>query len=125
MPDSLWGDLEEDLSIRTPVALLKEQGDYLTRLTKSILRGEVTNVTGPKHDFSYNLDIRAPYLNDYRVTIVNIAHGLDLYPLELEAVGGLSVICEDEKEFVTALEKALSAGKVRKIIGTLVAQSKA
>ncbi len=40
--ESLWGELPESASLRTPVSILKEQASELKKLTNGLLEGRVS-----------------------------------------------------------------------------------
>src|ERR1022692_4548993 len=79
---SLWGQLPPTEGIRTPTQVLKEQATALTDMTKGALQGEVS-VSHRGGEFSLDLDIVVPALDNYRYLVVRANHKLDLYPVEV------------------------------------------
>lgn len=127
MSTNLWGDLSSFESKRTPVTILREQAGYLTQSTNGILRGVVDHVTDRlSSDFIFDLDVVAPILNDYRYTILRIKHDINLFPLIVFDYGNdARYECPDENFYLEALKKILTSAETRKIVGSLIAQSKA
>ena len=75
--------------------------------------------------FVIDFDIMARYLNEYRYTLLTVRHGLDVYPLDVgDKLHNVVYSCETEERFVEAVEHILSSSEVRKIIQTLISQSK-
>jgi len=119
--DSLWGELSLEIQEKPPVAYLKEQANKISSLTKNILRGQVV-IYG---EFSFDLELVAPALNNYTYTILRMYSSLNMYPLEINAYGIGNYKCENEDQFVDAIRAILSSPKVHGVITSLVAQSKA
>jgi hypothetical protein len=106
MPEDFWPEINPG-SVRTPVAVLREQAGLLGRKTRNLVVGDVRG--GPveegynslwilpiggsrreenreeseKKGFRYRLDLVAPALGDYRFTALTIAHGIELYPVSV------------------------------------------
>ncbi len=123
---NLWGDLKDLKITPTPRIHLKEQAGNLAKLTDGILKGEINKggsyVGG---EFSYTIDIIAPYLNNYKKTILEIAHDIDPYPLSVyDCVHDKQYKCDNESKFVVVLEKILSSPEVHNIIESLISHSK-
>lgn len=98
-------------------------------MTGGALQGDVS-VNRRDSEFSLDLDIVVPALDNYRYNVANARHNLDLYPVTV--VPGwdsynreVMVKCANEREFEIALEKILSSEKVRRVIASLLAQSRA
>lgn len=123
---SFWGDLGDLEKVPTPKTHLKEQADILTQVTKYVLQGEVTQEVSPEGTFTFKLDIIARHLNNYRHSILLITHGIELYPLNLyDCVNDRRFECKDEENFLIVLRAVLSSASVRKVISSLISQSKA
>jgi hypothetical protein len=126
---SLWGQLPTIEGIRTPTQVLKEQATALTNMTNSVLQGDVS-VGREYGNFSIDLNIVAPMLDNYHYHVVRATHGLDLYPVTIAPGWELydrkeKIECADESELETALGKILSSQKVRSVVASLLAQSRA
>ena len=74
---------------------------------------------------SSTLIIVVPSLNDYRYSLLNVTHSLDLYPVRItNYIDNSSHDCNSEKEFIDKLREILSSPKVRKALITLKSLSK-
>ena len=136
-PRNLW---PEDITVTgqvPPVAILKEQGSLLGQRTQNLVVGRVSaaDPEGPdsEQDFCYEFDLVAPSLG-YRYQLFKVQHGAEFYPLaiywdspdneklcNIAGEGGI----EDEDQFLSALEIIFSSERTRKVIGSLIAQSRA
>lgn len=127
-PTNLWGELDLSVPERTPTTVLKEQATALSEMTKGVLYGDVT-INLVAGTFEVRLAITAPALGNYRFDVVRLRHGIGLYPVKVAAAwepsAGEKAECKDENELVKALASILGSARVRQMIGTLVAQSKA
>jgi hypothetical protein len=121
--EDLWGDLPEVERIKTPFVILKEQSELLTEKTNGLLVGEVSGEqTGTQ--FDYSLNIVAPTLNNYTYTIVNMTHGITLYPLVLRGMNkGFS--CDNEEKFKEYLHEIFTLSTTHDVISKLLAHIKA
>jgi hypothetical protein len=122
--NSMWGDLDEFANIKTPKMVLEEQARLLTEATGSVLQGEV-DVDPLGTSFVITLNVLAPALGRHRYALLRVQHDLNLYPLEVkDNIQNASHTCESEEGFLSVLEKILSSAEVRKILGTLISQSR-
>jgi hypothetical protein len=133
-PDNLWGELPSVDEVRTPNMILSEQAAKLGELTRNILRGEVSQVSDVAPGFfAYALDIVAPVLDDFRVTVLRVSHALALYPVAVEDPfddsPGWDEIptpeCQSQEEFVGLVRRILGSRAVHGVIANLLAQSRA
>jgi len=122
---NLWGNFEDLENIRTPLAILREQGELLTASTNGVLEGRISsNKDLYGKGFLVTLFIVAPTLNEYSREVLRVTHPLTFYPLRVTSDFTDSPIqCETEEDFIRGLEGILSSGKVRNIIQSLIAQS--
>jgi len=122
---NLWGDLSKLEEIRTPKSILKEQAALLAEATRNIVTGEIQE--GSVADkFVLTFYLVAPYLNDYRYEVLEVIHGVDIYPATIrDRIHGNNLNAKAESEFETHLESILSSREVRKAIQTLQSQSNA
>jgi hypothetical protein len=124
MPENLWPEDFGEVAQKTPVSILREQGYALGGRTANIVVGLVnSHANGPdsfRHDFSL---YSAPLA--YRSRFLSIAHGIDLYPVSLELVGegNLPPVATPD-EFAIVLKEVFAREKTKKIIASLIAQSK-
>jgi len=126
---NLWGKFESRVPERTPTTVLREQAKALQEMTKGILSGQVS-VVGKGQSFEIELSIVAPAINDYRFDVVKVRHDPRLYPLQVwrawEGYNPRAVIrCQSQDEFEEALASILQSEEVVKVIGALIAQSRA
>ena len=146
---NLWPDDIAVVEEVPPIAILKEQGLLLGQRTKNLVEGRVRG--GPlnygrtkfwqkgdpdyaRNEFSYTFEVVAPALDNYRYELFGISHGVDFYPLGIDwdspdntLISNLSgeAGIENEERFLKALEIIFSSEKTRKVIGSLIAQSRA
>lgn len=125
MQKNLWGELDVEENIRTPTAILKEQADALSTLTKGILDGRVGIDQGGK-GLILEFFIVARAINGYSYELLNVTHDVELYPAYVftQTNNRGRVECNDEQEFEDYLGEILSSNKVKRIISALIAQSK-
>jgi hypothetical protein len=77
---NLWGELPKPETIRTPYTILKEQASILSEITNGLLIGEVIN--NQKDKFFVNIiRIKAPSLNNYTYSVVEVQYPIKLYPV--------------------------------------------
>lgn len=120
---NLWGDLSKLKTVRSPKAILQEQGDHLTGATGGMLVGNV-DARGTGRAFVYDLDIKVPVLNNYIYTILTIEHGVTLYPVEVRTKESSPPRkCVDEQEFEKAIESILGSKYVQLIVARLLSQT--
>lgn len=131
-PRNLWPD---DIAVTeqvSPVSILKEQGALLGQRTKNLVEGRVRG--GPSEygtrEFHYSFELVAPALDNYRYELFSISHGVEFYPLSIDwnppdrtLFKGSGI--ENEEQFLKALEMIFSSEKTRKVISSLIAQSRA
>ena len=126
---NLWGDIKAEESVRTPTNVLKEQATALSRMTKGVLEGSV-NVGREYGKFTIGLSIVAPAINNYEFEVVYVSHDIELYPVTVVAAWeryelNKPIECQNEEEFANALGRILGSDRVKRVISSLIAQSKA
>ena len=124
---SLWGNLSDIQTIRTPKTILVEQANILTDATKGVVRAQVeASQTGSTLD--YTLVLVAPVLNNYQYTVCRISHGVKVYPYRLfdNTTSGVKPPqqCANEDELKEKLGAILSSNTTRNIVQSLLSQSK-
>jgi hypothetical protein len=126
--NDLWGSLPDDEAIIVPVRLLADQADLLGQKTGNLLEARVNPVSlsGTKN-LAYELEIIAPVLDNYSITVMRIRHPIESYPVVVESVVGGNPMREatNEAEFSATLREILGSSEVQRIIGSLLSQSKA
>ncbi len=148
--ENFWGTIPKSADVRLPLTILREQADLLGELTDNFLEGRiyVSTITKSKvsdssenlaeiiyappnesnrhtvKNFAANLDIVAPTLNQYRLTILVMSYSIiEIYPVTLENVlTQQKITCADEAAFTTSLETILTSSEVRQVISSLLTQ---
>src|SRR5678816_2508944 len=93
MPKNLWGNINVEPSIQTPVALLSQQAALLTNATMGVLEGRVASGPGKVKDtFYHSLKIVAPALDRYEYTVLGVSHRIVLYPVYVTQSGASGTI---------------------------------
>jgi len=121
---SLWPTEFDEPVLLTPLAILRQQGAALGEQTKNIVVGRVaTNSEG--ESFEQVFSLYCPPLG-FQTDIIRVTHGIDLYPAHVfSLVEGVSPQTASGPEKLQAILKELFAGtKTRKIIASLLAQSR-
>ena len=121
---NLWGELPKPETIRTPYTLLKEQASILSEITNGLLIGEVRRVFGKDQEFIFNIRIKAPALNDYTYSVVEVKYPIKLYPVIVKSlvVENFQRECSSEEEVENALGEILSSQEVKRVILALLSQ---
>lgn len=123
--DSFWAPLPDVESIRTPLAIMNEQAVALSELTNRLLEGAVVQSSNNPGNIAATLQIIAPSLNGFRVSMVSISHGIQLYPLVLiDHMTSAQVSVPSEEVFNQELKEILGSEKTRQIIASLLVQIK-
>jgi hypothetical protein len=142
---SLW---PQDIRVptRSPLSILKEQAGLLNEVTKGVLQGEVTTVTGADDFVIHRLDIVTPRLDGARYRVLTITHRTALYPVVMEAdvfriarplpsvarelfsevwprPDDWRPVAASQEEFTARLREVLNSPHVRGLIETLILQS--
>jgi hypothetical protein len=110
-----------------PVVILKEQASLLGQRTQNlvearVLPGQSRNNSG----FVYYFELVAPALDNYRYQLFEISHGVEFYPVRIEFEefsGPRNAI--SESDFMQELGNIFSSARTKRIISSLLAQSKA
>jgi hypothetical protein len=120
---NLWGELPNAETIRTPYTILKEQASMLSEITNGLLIGEVVVNNQIDKLFIITLRIKAPSLNNYTYSVVEVRQPIQIYPVAvinlLDSRGGNY---SSEEEFENALGEILSSQEVKRGISGLLAQ---
>lgn len=110
---------EEQLA---PVAILRQQGNALGERTQNIVVGRVTTAGNPT-GFRHHFILYCPPLA-YQIAILDVEHSLDFYPAKITLVGQPGVAANNPEEFAKRLEEAFASEQVKKVVRSLLAQSK-
>jgi hypothetical protein len=142
----LWPNDLGLVDIKSPLSILKDQAAMLGQKTQMIVKAEVgrgnleyyyRTAAINKEDlkkFLYEFYIVAPVLENYRYRLFSIIHDVDLYPVEFlldveieEEIIGEEVdlrFALSESQFIDMLGHILNSNKTKKVIRSLLAQSR-
>jgi hypothetical protein len=120
---SLWPvDFGEPVQL-TPLAILRQQGTALGEQTKNIVVGRVAT-NGDANMFYHTFSVYCSPLN-YQVPLYMVSHGIDLYPATVSLpTGDNKQIAKDPEELKQILKKMFASPETKKIIASLLAQSR-
>jgi hypothetical protein len=114
----LWGNLDTEELVRTPVSILKEQASLLGKKTGNVIEARVeTSFSGG--EFSHRLLLVAPALDGYTYELLKFYHRAELYPV---LAAGMQL--DDEELFMKWLGTKLSSAETHRIITNLLSQSR-
>lgn len=127
---SLWPESVKTDTL-TPVVILRSQASELERITKGVLRGEVTSLPTGDGFWIHQLDVIAPALDFYRHRILEVKHPEKfVYPARIIAPGsdigpftGGVVNAESQEEFENLIRKVLQSSSLVSVIQSLIARS--
>lgn len=125
---SLWPDDIAVTDAIAPVVILKEQASLLGQRTQNLVEARVHpgQTHYEEYPFVYYFELVAPALDNYRYRLFGISHGVAFYPVRIEFEGfdGYRDAIS-ENEFMSELADIFSSERTRRIISSLIAQSKA
>lgn len=81
---NLWPD-DIKVDVLPPLAILRVQASKIHQLTKGVLEGAVTSVTGPDDLATHRLDLIAHALDNRCVRVLSVTHREAFYPVVIEA----------------------------------------
>jgi hypothetical protein len=116
--------IDEAISVKPPVAVLKEVANELAKITKGLLDGKVQQEIYSGGEFMIDFYINAPSLNNYSYLLFQAQHNLDFYPLMVIPTEGRSSEAKDQDEFEAILKTIISSPQAKKVINGLLAQIK-
>jgi hypothetical protein len=108
----------------TPVAILREQAEFLTRTTEGALRGFVQTTRSLEGGFLHSFFIQVPSLGGYTYDLFSIHHGIPVYPVTIHPPhlnGDLKATTE--AELLDRLRQVLSAPPTLEVINALLSQA--
>lgn len=125
------GVIEEDSSVKPPIAVLKELAQGLETKTKGLLLCKVDQTVWTDK-FELEFYITAPSLNDYSYKVFSLKHDLNFYPLDVYEPRGGGMLsssssfstAKDQKELEEILKTIFSSSQVKRVINGLLAQIK-
>ena len=122
MVESFWA-VPDVADMRTPLGILREQAAALTKATNGVLVGAVETERRGDH-LILKLEIVAPALNDYRYRILNYQQPIGLYPGKFYGYGTDPTEVSDEANFVSAIKHILASEAIKKVLKSLLAQTR-
>jgi len=129
MSTDLWPDDIGDSKLKSPLAILREQGEHLQTKTGGLVRAEVETRTISDEMFHNHFELVVPALEGYRYELLQVRHGVSFYPLDVLPRAGHNLSnymeLEDEARFAKALRSLFGSIEVRRLIHSLVAQARA
>ncbi|QQS37335.1 MAG: hypothetical protein IPM56_05100 [Ignavibacteriales bacterium] len=122
--DDLWGDLPEVEKIRTPLDILYDQADVISKKTNNLIEGRVAVRDGKSYLVDASLVLLSNILG-YSATIVRITHNVEMYPVTvLDRLSNVNYAAENENDFKEILKEIFNSDSVRKILIALLTQIK-
>ena len=88
--ETLWGDISKLKRIITPITILKEQADWITKETNEVIIGHVTTSSElssaiiQEDILVHHLSLTVPLLNNYRISVLKLSHEISIYPVQVE-----------------------------------------
>lgn len=121
---NLWGELPTVENARTPLSILREQANLLGQLTDRLLEGEIVVNSSSVEQLEAHLNIVAPTLGGYSVTILTLRYGLDMYPVQIQHAleESVRISAKDEESLLNALKRIFTSASVQKVIKSLLMQ---
>src|SRR5436305_5334298 len=108
----------------TPVAILREQAEFLTRKTAGAGRGSVLTTGAQDGGFLHTFLVQVPSLGGYTYALFTVYHGLSFYPAKiLSSPVSDELTVTSEADFVDQLRRVLSGPPTLEIINALLSQA--
>jgi hypothetical protein len=125
MSDNLWPKDFGVITERTPVAILREQARGLGERTDNIVVGRVQTNGASSTEIFHQFSLYCGPLG-FQMPFLVVSHGIDLYPATIAGYfgGGPAIPVNNEEEFTEHLKEIFSRATTKKLIASLVAQSK-
>jgi hypothetical protein len=120
---SLWPPEFDEIPVQTPVAILRQQASALGQKTQNIVVGRVSTYAAGE-GFHHPFHLYCAPLG-YQVELLAVDHGIDLYPARIHVTGESGeLVAANPEEFALMLRQVFASQRTKKIIGSLLAQSK-
>lgn len=123
--ENLWpSDLVSGVAEKSPLIILQEQAKILGDMTSNVIEGKVSGEPVDNNEFFIRFRLLAPILGNYQYELLRVVQPIELYPVKLffederREVGS-------EQELKQYLADVFSSPKTRRIINSLISQSKA
>lgn len=127
--ENLWPrDIDLQTPLRTPLAVLREQGNNLAQLTNGLVVAAITPFSDPysHYKLGYLFGMVVPSLDNYQYDLLRIEHGPALYPLRVTSsvLGGQGATCQNEEELLEVLRQIFNSPEARRVLQSLVAHAR-
>jgi hypothetical protein len=124
IPD-LWPSDIGDVRVIAPATILRDQAARLGDKTGNLVIATVESST-EKPNFIHSFVISAPLLDGYTCRLLRVKHNLHFYPLEIFTdVGTPNFRAGTQDDLLRALGEVFGSAPVKKLIGSLIVQSRA
>ena len=94
MTTDLWPDDIGDSKLKSPLAILREQGEHLKDKTGGLVLAEVKTRTISDEMFHNHFELVVPMMDGYRYELLQVRHGVSFYPLDVLPRGASVVVAE-------------------------------
>ena len=108
-----------------PATILREQAALLREKTNQLVEGDVRSYSvddSPKLPFRHDFNVVVPSLGNWRYRLFTVVHGVELYPLRVQASFD-TFECQTEEQFTEVLRQVLADPTTLKVVSSLVALS--
>jgi hypothetical protein len=121
---SLWPPEFSDVGVMTPIGILRQQAAALGEQTQNIVIGRV-KTRGNAQNFLHRFSLWCAPLG-YEVDLLEVSHGIDLYPAEVVFIAGppYKNTASDADQLKVQLREVFASETTKKIVGSLLAQSR-
>lgn len=124
IPD-LWPEDIGQTTVTAPLSVLQQQAQSLAQKTQQLVCANVETVTERAQHFVHSFTLVAPVLNNYCLRVFRVKHGVHFFPLEIMTdLDGPNFRAATQDDFVRALGEIFSSAPMRKMISSLIAQSR-
>ena len=122
---NLWPDDIGDTSLTAPLSILLGQAQNLAHRTSGLVVASVETATERASNFVHSFVVVAPALNNYAARIFRVKHGLHFYPLEvITEIDGPNFRAATQDDFLRALAEVFGSAPLKKMVHSLIAQSR-
>ena len=134
MTDMWPTSITEPTTVTPPIAVLKKAAMELSKKTNGLLTGHIETAAAfptlpGSSDLTHAFFIVATALNEYQYKLLDVRHGINLYPANVHPREGLpndlNRKAENPEKLERALQEVFASPKVVEIVQSLLAQSKA
>jgi hypothetical protein len=125
MSQDLWPPEFGNVKEKTPVAILREQGQALGERMKNIVVGRVeTRAAGEKEQKLQHLFYVYCAPLSFRTLLLYVIHDIGLYPVEIFVTDEERppLHAKDAEEFAARLKEIFAREKTKKLVASLYAQ---